>query len=59
MYTGLRIKSRQFCSILSLIVTAGHFSVARITKLMKSVSAVLQLPTCTDGKTILIGAEGM
>jgi len=43
MYTGHRVKNRQFCSILSLIVTAGHFSIARITKLMKSFSAVLQL----------------
>lgn len=43
MYTGLQVKSRKFCSIFSLIIMAGHFSIARITKLMKSVSAVLQL----------------
>jgi hypothetical protein len=42
MHTGLHEKSRQFCSILSLTVMAGHFSIARITKLMKVVSAVLE-----------------
>ena len=43
MYTDFHVKIRQFCSILSLIVIAGHFSIARITKLMKNVSAILHL----------------
>ena len=43
MYRGLHVKSLQFYSILTVIVMAGHYAIARIGNFMTVVSAVLQL----------------